>query len=571
MRWSRLFIVLAAALLPVTLPAGRMLRLRPPLRADHDQSPIAEPKQRDVSESYAIVYNSWLRHLSPEYKASRAADPGALNANAWDEVPDSSWFAARIGLRSRTFAEIEAGLNATGAGPSPGSWTVTKIGDEGYTPKIDIIDPQGRKYVLKFDLPSAIERNSAAERICTLILHAAGYNVPHNSIAYFRREDLKLGADAKYSNAIGKKEPLTLPIFEAMMQKLKPLPDGRYRGLASLNLSHAGKPVGRFVYAGRRKDDSNDLIPHELRRELRGFRVIASWINHVDVGDKNALDVFVTLKEKRGFLRHYLLDFGSAMGSGDFVNGPYRVGHEYIFDGPAIGRSFVTLGIWRRPWDVQGEIRYPEAGYFQAELFDPPVWKPNYPNLAFERMDESDAYWGAKIVTAFSDDTILRLVQAGEYTRAEVTQYVADVLKKRRDAIGRYWLARVTPLEDFALAREGANYRLSFRDLALERGYERAENRVCRFWLESPDGKRLTAVQEAPAGRQYLDFAGDVPLKTGGSGIKPDRYGRTPAARLLIQARGRGSEQALPVEVVLGYQDNRTQLEVLGWYHAPRR
>jgi len=201
MRWSRLFIVLAAALLPVTLPAGRMLRLRPPLRADHDQSPIAEPKQRDVSESYAIVYNSWLRHLSPEYKASRAADPGALNANAWDEVPDSSWFAARIGLRSRTFAEIEAGLNATGAGPSPGSWTVTKIEDEGYTPKIDIIDPQGRKYVLKFDLPSAIERNSAAERICTLILHAAGYNVPHNSIAYFRREDLKLGADAKYSNA----------------------------------------------------------------------------------------------------------------------------------------------------------------------------------------------------------------------------------------------------------------------------------------------------------------------------------------------------------------------------------
>lgn len=220
---------------------------------------------------------------------------------------------------------------------------------------------------------------------------------------------------------------------------------------------------------------------------------------------------------------------------------------------------------------MQSEIRYQEVGYFQAQLFDPATWKPNYPNLAFEQMDESDGYWGAKIVTSFSDDTILHLAQAGEFTRAEVTQYVADVLKKRRDAIGRYWLARVTPLEEFALVRDGANYRLSFRDLALERGYERVEDRVCRFWLESPDGKRLTAVQDAPAGKRYLDFEADVPLKAGRQELKPDRYGRTPGVRLLIQTRGRGNEQALPVEVILGYKDNRTQLEVLGWYHAPHR
>jgi hypothetical protein len=568
MKGSRVFLLLAAALLPVTLQAGRTLKLRPPLRADHDQSPIAEPRQRNVSEIYAIVYNSWLRHLSPEYKAARAADPGALNVNAWDEVPDSSWFANRIGLRSLSFAEILASLNETGAGPRPGIWTVTKIGDEGYTPKIDLIDEQGLKYVMKFDLPAAMERNSAAERICTLIMHAAGYNVPHNTIAYFRREDLKLSADAKYTNAIGNKEPLTLPIFESMLQKLKPLADGRYRGLASLYVS--GKPVGLFVYAGRRKDDPNDLIPHELRRELRGFRVIASWINHVDVGDKNALDVFVG-KDKQGYVRHYLLDFGSTMGSGDFVNGPFRVGHEYIFDGSAMGRSFVTLGVWRRPWEVQGQIRYQEVGFYQADLFDPATWKPNYPNLAFEQMDDSDAYWGAKIVTAFSDDAILHLAQAGEFTRAEVTQYVADVLTKRRDAIGRYWLSRVTPLEEFALIRDGANYRLSFRDLALERGYERVENHVCRYWLESPDGKRLTAVQDAPAGKRYLDFEGDVLMKAGRPGLKPDRYGRTPCLRLLVQTRGRGNEQALPVEVILGYKDNQTQLEVLGWYHAPHR
>lgn len=568
MKAHRLSILVVAFSLPLTVSAGRKLVLRPPLRLDHDQSPIAKPKERKVSEIYAILYNSWLRHLSPEYKASRAADPGALNVNAWDEVPGSSWFTNRAGSKTLSFTEIETGLK--GENPRPGSWTVTEIGDEGYTPKIYIKDATGQKYVLKFDLPTALERNSAAERICTLIMHAAGYNVPHNSIAYFRLEDLVLDKQAKYSNAIGKAEALTPAVFQEMLQKLKPQADGRYRGLASSYLD--GKSVGKFVYTGRREDDPNDLIPHELRRELRGLRVIASWINHVDVGDKNTQDMFITTDDDgRGYVQHNLLDFGSTMGSGDFVNGPYRVGHEYIFDGPAMGKSLVTLGLWRRPWDVRGEIRYPEIGYFQADLFEPPAWKPNYPNLAFERMDESDAYWGAKVVTAFTDETIQRLAESGEYTRPEATSYLTDVLKKRRDAIGRYWFDRVTPLEEFSFSQSGSNYQLSFRDLALERGYARPDGRTYRFWLEGADGRMMAGERETAPGQLYLDLPGEVMPKAGSPNLKPDRYGRVPAMRLVIQSNGSGNSRALPVEVVLGYSGARTQLEVLGWYHAPQR
>src|SRR5512141_1070188 len=109
MKRKCILLALIIAAMPGVQAESR-LRLRPPLRVDADDRPIPQPRERLVSELFAIVYNSWFRHLSPEYKALRAADPGALNINAWDEVPESSWFHNRMGLRSIGFEEIEAGL-----------------------------------------------------------------------------------------------------------------------------------------------------------------------------------------------------------------------------------------------------------------------------------------------------------------------------------------------------------------------------------------------------------------------------------------------------------------------------
>jgi hypothetical protein len=546
-----LLLLFLASLLPATAAAEPKVPLRPPLWVDRDDRSIPEPKRQRVSELYAILYNSWLRHLSPEYKALVARDPGALNVNAWDEVPDSSWFTNRMGRRPLSFEQIVSGLE--GRPPQPGPWTIFLNQGEGYTPAFHVRDSADRQYYLKFDLPTALERNSAAERICTLILHAAGYNVPHNNLVYFRAEDLRLDDKSEYVDAVGKLRAMTSTDLEEGLRKLKSLPDGRYRGLASYYLPP--KNVGRFVYSGRRKDDPNDLIPHELRRELRGLRIIAAWINHVDVGDKNTMDCYIAESNGRKFVKHYLLDFGSALGSGDFVNGPYRVGHEYIFDGPAMGRAFLTLGVWRRPWEVHGQKGYPEVGYYQAELFEPHKWKPNYPNLAFERIDDGDAYWGTKIVTAFSDEVIHKLAQAGEYSRAEVTAYVADVLQRRRDIIGRYWFDRITPLEEFVLDAS----RLRFRDLAAERGYADDNMRTYRFWIEGANDRK-------PFRGQALELP-NLPLR---QGARPDRYGRTPLARLWIQSNRRAGGWALPVEVILGHNRNSASLEVLGWRHAAR-
>ncbi len=548
---------------PKSLAQSRVF-LRPPLWTDADSAPIAKPKEREVSELYAIVNNSWFRPLDLTAKVVKGLERGALNVNAWDEVPDSSWFNNRIGRRPMTFQEIIAGLE--GKDPQPGSWKILRIRDEGYTPKIDIEDPSGSRYVLKFDLPEKPERNSGAERICTLIMHAAGYNVPYNTIVYFRPEDLMLDKNSYYRDALRRRRPMTKEDLNALLQALRAGPDGRYRGMASLMIP--GEALGPFVYTGTREDDSNDIIPHELRRELRGMRILASWINHADVKDVNALDVFVPHSSGGGYVKHYMLDFGSTIGSGDFIHGPYRVGHEYIYDGTAIGRSFITLGLWARPWDAQGKILYPEIGYFQTELFDPGRWKPNYPNLAFLRMDDSDAYWGAKLVTAFSDEIIDSLVETGKYSRPEVTAYLKTVLKQRKDAIGNYWFDRITPLEDPVLERGETGFRLLFRDLALERGYAKAASRTYRVQVLNLDGKARVGTAEIKTQESFIQLPGIVPDR-----IEPgpaDRYGRRPALRLLIQSSRLEGGWAKPMEVVLGFQPNSSSLEILGWTHVPQ-
>ena len=52
-------------------------------------------------------------------------------------------------------------------------------------------------------------------------------------------------------------------------------------------------------------------------------------------------------------MKHYLIDFSATLGAYEWPMAPYRVGHEYMFDGAAMGKSLVTLGLWRRPWEVR--------------------------------------------------------------------------------------------------------------------------------------------------------------------------------------------------------------------------
>ena len=149
-----------------------------------------------------------------------------------------------------------------------------------------------------------------------------------------------------------------------------------------------GKPLGNFRYYGTRPDDPNDIVPHEHRRELRGARVFGAWLNHDDSRGVNSLDMLTT-DGSRNYVKHYMFDFGSILGSGTVYAQRHRPGNEYILEWKPGWLTLATLGLYTRPWM---HIDYPDdappaVGRFEADGLRPPhEWKPEYPNPAFDNM-----------------------------------------------------------------------------------------------------------------------------------------------------------------------------------------
>ncbi len=89
------------------------------------------------------------------------------------------------------------------------------------------------------------------------------------------------------------------------------------------------------------------------------------------------------------------------------------------------------------------------------------------PTGAFVRAREDDNFWAARRVMAFSDDMIRRIAATGTYADESAASLLADVLIKRRDAIGRAYLNAVNPVVNFALDADGT---LTFDNAAVTAG-----------------------------------------------------------------------------------------------------
>src|SRR5262245_21618048 len=418
------------------------------LWVDFDFKSIPEPKARNVSE-YDSFLNSQadeIRHATDIPRGLRLAvraPKQASNVNELDEVPDSSWYTNRHALRHMTADQLVQGPNR-GKPPDFSHATIIKAKLEGVTPGLQLKDNNGTDYMIKFDNEKYPELQSGAEVISTKILYAAGYNVPENYIAYLDPGTLEIKAGLEIGNGKSK-HPFTRDDLEQMLQHAAKRADGTYRVLASKILK--GKPKGPFAYIGVRSDDANDLIPHEHRRELRGLRVIASWINHWDLKDMNTLDMYVE-EDGRKFLRHFLIDFGSSLGGGKSPT-EYFHGHEYALDAPNIWKELFTLGLYVSPDEKSANIVFPEVGLFSAEDFHPGEWVPSFHVMPFENMTRDDAYWGTRIVLSFSEEEIRRIVETAEYSNSQDADYMVQTLLERQRILAHYWLNKSDGLTEF--------------------------------------------------------------------------------------------------------------------------
>jgi hypothetical protein len=446
-----------------------------PLWREPKPMPAVKLENRGIDPMYDFLRNTFAE---PGREERQQHEPSPSEAvNTLGEVPDSDWFTNRMGSRPMTIAELVKGPGTEGAPATDKPWTVTSGKNEGVTPGLVIRDSAGRRYFLKFDPGTNPEMASAADILGSKFFYALGYNVPENYIVYFDRKQLAVGPKAKYKSPDGNERAMTERDLDIVMSRVPRNLDGRYRALASLSIP--GEIIGPFRYHSTRKDDPNDIVDHERRRDLRGLFVFAAWLNHTDTKSINSLDSVVKGADGTSFVRHYLIDFGAILGSDSFEAKDPRAGHVYFVDLKDAGWQALSLGFYLPAWMRVHYRKIPSVGNLDYQTFDPPHWRNNYPNPAFDLRTPGDTYWAAKKVMAFSDEAIRAIVKTAQYSDPLAADWVVECLIQRRDRIGRAFLDEVLPLDDFAV--NGG--KLVFEDLAVRYRIRQPKEYMVR-WFE---------------------------------------------------------------------------------------
>ncbi len=517
-----------AFVLPLVACASTPTRfaLRPPFTLDTDLHPVSvpchpdptpkEPKRESCTPEFYVSPLAWdgidntiFDPLSRFLGVEVAGE--AVNANSLDEVADSAWFTNRIGKTPVAAKDAAMGacapedyLAASDDVPD-GTWIIDHGKDNGATPGFRIDVPGKGRYMLKADTPEQPERATAASVIGAALYHLSGFYSTCEQVVYIRRGQLKLTPGLTVTSNAG----ITRPFDEKALAAV--LASSTQQGpLTRMQASKwlPGITLGPFRYERTRDDDPNDIIAHEDRRELRGGRLLAAWMNHFDAREQNSMDCWISADPARprsspGYVRHYYLDTSDCLGSEwDWDGISRRLGQSYYLDFGDVLTDFLTLGILERPWDRAERTKGREKfGYFSARDFDPSEWKAGYPNPAFSRMSERDGAWMARIIARFTDDDVRAIVVAGRFTDPADTSFLSDVMLERQRLILARYLTQLSPLTD---VRREADGRLCATDLARLRGVVPAERFRYQAFERVGENLRWIAVTPEADGKVCL-------------------------------------------------------------------
>jgi hypothetical protein len=512
MRSTHVLLVLAIGC--VREPAAPPVRFAnaPIARAVNDRVNVERPpKSRRALLSYYAYQESISRPV--EHALELPRHRRAEGINAIDEVPDSTWFTNRRGL---SVEQMRAGPGTLDSPEKHLPWTIESTGYGGSSISFIIRDARGIKYLVKFDNAGLPEAETAADAIASRLIWACGYNVPEDQVVVFPRDQLRLSPTALVKGAFGARvRTLDASEVEQKLAKVAREPGGWLRGIASRWLD--GKALGAPPVEGVRSDDPNDLVPHELRRDLRGLRVIYAWLDMVDTVPGNFLDLWTQdpAEPSRHYVKHYAIDFGSSLGVMGTKTDDPRGGQTYRVDWGNMSRNLATGGLATLPQGDRGNVNIRGvAPLFEAQAFDPPAWRPEFGYAPFNEMDRIDGFWAAKLVARLTRAQIRAAVEAGRYSDPRAVDYVTDTLVARQHTTAAYWYRQVNPLDMFEV-----NDELCFDDLAIAQGYTAASS--TRYTISATDrlGRRIGSTVGTAAARDGHTCIATPPL----SG-QPDRY-----------------------------------------------
>jgi len=545
--------------------AGGYQYYTPPPPIPDDRQDVPKPQfkpqlndKRDAIDQQFAAQGEQMLDLSRQLRNLTDNPKEAYNLDPFGEVANSSWFTNRHAQKRMSIPELVKGP-CQGDGPDMSQkWTIVRAKADGVTPGFTIVDGRGDSYVIKFDPLEFAGLNSGCEVISSKFLYAMGFNVPENYIAYFDPEILQLGEKVKIVDEKGRKRYMNEDDLVAILKRVGYSENGLIRSTASKYVP--GEVIGPFRYEKYREDDPNDIIPHHHRRELRGFRVVAAWMNDIDAKAANSMDTWIT-EEGKSYVKHYLIDFGTFFGSGGRGPQPKYRGYENEADPHAAAIRILTLGLYVPEWEkVPDRVKYPSIGRYHSEYYHPMKWKVIFPNPAFDNMTELDGYWGAKLVMSFTNEEIEAMVATGEYPDPEAAEYLIKTIIERRDITGRYWFNRVTTLDRFEIIADDNNlHALTFDDLAVETNLHDGDNVEYRYIIKR-NGVRIGNYKE-------IGIKTEIPLpdlvlyepSQGVSGYPDDQWEVT-----IEKKRNVMDGWSKPVKVYLEEKSNSTEYKLIG-------
>ena len=464
MRSPRLFaFVLVVAFASPASGQGQRFYPDDPLRVEPAPIPVADINARALSEVLELVKNS-LRKTGERHPANGVIPARAVNTLG--EVMDGEWYVNRHGTRRMTIEELQRGPGNTNPPALGAPLQVLVVKAFGANPGLLVADSKGQLYLLRFDPFGYEGLATGAEMVTSRLLYALGYHIPETYIVKFERSQLAANPEGQAVSSSGRPRALVATDIDLILRRV-PVTGQTYRAVATRLPEARGSLLGPFQIWGTRRDDPNDTVPHEHRRDLRGLGVFEAWVNNANARAVGTQDILTTIGGVTR-IRHYLIDFTRSLGSG-VLGGPKLAweGNEPVLPPlNEIGRNITGMGIRTPPWM---KAKYPglrEVGAFEASTFNPEEWTTNHPITPFANRLPDDAYWAARQVMAFTDEDIRAIVQTGQYSK-EAEDWITAALIERRNRIGRTFFAGVLPLDRFRVTATT----LEFDDLAVTSGF----------------------------------------------------------------------------------------------------